>query len=337
MNRYVLPTLSRLMTIAVVMIITGLMAMAPARGQLLEANMADFISLRHEPRVDGPFVTVGDVFDVNDERAALRITKSPKPGMRLSISSSALARFLRQNNIYWENALKLRQVFVTRNSTVVGESEIKDALQFALEEMGELDPVDIRLYNRSLAIHLPLDAAPVLRVENMTYDAGSGRIQADLLGENGTDRPTRTSVSANVIPVQLIPVLARPVSRGALLTEADFEIERIPTKRVGANIVASLADAKGMEARRALRAGQPVRTTDLKAQTLIAKGALVTMTFEMPGLRLTNVGKALQDGSQGDVINIMNQKSKQTVMAKVISHNQVSVKLGGDVQLAALD
>lgn len=61
------------------------------------------------------------------------------------------------------------------------------------------------------------------------------------------------------------------------------------------------------------------------------------MTFEMPGLRLTNVGKALQDGSQGDVINIMNQKSKQTVMAKVISHNQVSVKLGGDVQLAALD
>ena len=86
-----------------------------------------------------------------------------------------------------------------------------------------------------------------------------------------------------------------------------------------------IVDIAGKEARRALRAGEPVRPTDLKRPTLIAKGSTVTMVFEMPGIHLTAVGRALNEGAQGDTITVLNPTSYRQVEATVISAGTVRV------------
>jgi flagella basal body P-ring formation protein FlgA len=81
----------------------------------------------------------------------------------------------------------------------------------------------------------------------------------------------------------------------------------------------------GREARRALRAGELIRESDLKRPTLVAKGANVTMVFEAPGMQLTAVGRALAEGGEGDSITVLNPTSYRQVSAVVVSAGTVRV------------
>ena len=122
-----------------------------------------------------------------------------------------------------------------------------------------------------------------------------------------------------------VAVLKTDVARGELIAEADLEYKAIPQMRANASIVRAITDVAGMEARRALKAGELIRTNDLKRPTLVAKGSTVTMLFEAPGMRLSAVGRALAEGAEGDTITILNPTSYRKVEAVVIKAGTVRV------------
>ena len=51
----------------------------------------------------------------------------------------------------------------------------------------------------------------------------------------------------------------------------------------------------------------------------------VTLIYETAGLYLTVRGKALESGTEGDVVNVLNLQSKRTVSGIVIGRGQVSI------------
>ena len=122
-----------------------------------------------------------------------------------------------------------------------------------------------------------------------------------------------------------VAVPAHDIARGSQITEADLAYKPIPVLRANTSIVRAFADAAGKEARRALRAGELIRDSDLKRPTLVAKGANVTMVFEAPGMQLTAVGRALAEGGEGDSIPVLNPTSYRQVSAVVVSAGTVRV------------
>ena len=122
-----------------------------------------------------------------------------------------------------------------------------------------------------------------------------------------------------------IAVLKADVPRGAVIAEEDLEYKPIPQVRANASIVRAITDVAGKEARRALKAGELIRTSDLKRPTMVAKGSTVTMLFEAPGMRLSAVGRALAEGAEGDTITILNPTSYRKVEAVVIKAGTVRV------------
>ena len=122
-----------------------------------------------------------------------------------------------------------------------------------------------------------------------------------------------------------VAVPAHDIARGALIGEGDLAYKPIPVLRANTSIVRAFADAAGREARRALRAGELIRESDLKRPTLVAKGANVTMVFEAPGMQLTAVGRALAEGGEGDSIPVLNPTSYRQVSAVVVSAGTVRV------------
>ena len=122
-----------------------------------------------------------------------------------------------------------------------------------------------------------------------------------------------------------VEVPAHDIARGAVLTENDLAYASISALRANDSIVKAIADAAGMEARRALRAGEFIRTSDLKRPTVVAKGSNVTMTFEAEGLVLTAVGCAMADGGEGDIISVLNPTSFRQVQAIVVAPGKVRV------------
>jgi flagella basal body P-ring formation protein FlgA len=125
-------------------------------------------------------------------------------------------------------------------------------------------------------------------------------------------------------------VPAHDIARGSLIGESDLTTKSVPVLRMNESLIHAFGDVVGREAKRALRAGETLRLSDLKRPTLVAKGATVTMVFEAPGMSLTAVGRALAEGGEGDSIAVLNPTSYRQVVAIVTAPGTVHVGSGGN-------
>ncbi len=53
----------------------------------------------------------------------------------------------------------------------------------------------------------------------------------------------------------------------------------------------------------------------------------VTLIYEAAGLYLTIRGKAVENGTEGDTVNVLNLQSKRTVSGVVIGRGQVAISV----------
>ena len=127
------------------------------------------------------------------------------------------------------------------------------------------------------------------------------------------------------VPEVDVAVARSDIARGEVIAEADLEYKAVPALRANGSVVRAITDAAGMEARRALKAGELIRAGDLKRPTMVAKGSSVTMVFDAPGMRLSAVGRAMAEGAEGDTITVLNPTSFRKVEAVVIKPGTVRV------------
>src|SRR5262245_53209518 len=90
-----------------------------------------------------------------------------------------------------------------------------------------------------------------------------------------------------------VPVLKSVVARRAVIAEQNLDYMPIPLLRANASVVRAITDVAGKQARRALKPGEIIRSSDSNRPPLAAKGSTVTMLFEAPGMRLSAIGRAL--------------------------------------------
>src|SRR2546429_6792160 len=157
------------------------------------------------------------------------------------------------------------------------------------------------------------------------YDNRSGRFDVtfEIANENGA-AATKLRFTGTAVETVEAAVLARNVERNEVLKSSDVMVERRPKAEAGGD-AAPRERAVGMQARRQLRAGQAIRTADLVKPDLVQRDQNVTLIYEAAGLYLTVRGKALDNGTEGDVVNVMNPQSKRTVAGTVIGRGQVSI------------
>jgi flagella basal body P-ring formation protein FlgA len=147
------------------------------------------------------------------------------------------------------------------------------------------------------------------------YDPASGRF---VLRIAGVEAPI-TGVARAALRV---PVLARNVARGDVIAAEDIAWAVVDEMPVGA--VQSEHDLAGAEARRALSAGKAVRRSDLTAPMMVRRGAVASMIYAAPGLRLNHAVLAQEDGARGDVVDVKNPSSGRVMKALVIAESEVA-------------
>ncbi|GAB5349248.1 flagellar basal body P-ring formation chaperone FlgA [Alteriqipengyuania sp. 357] len=121
-------------------------------------------------------------------------------------------------------------------------------------------------------------------------------------------------------------VLTRQIQRGDLLSERDFAAEEISAGQ--ARGAMSAQEAAGLEARRTLRSGMPVRASDLAEPRLVRRGEPVTIVLLSGALSITATGRALADGAQGDVVRVFSEATNQTLTGVVEPDGRVRVAAG---------
>ena len=156
------------------------------------------------------------------------------------------------------------------------------------------------------------------------------------IANDASSAPTKLRFTGIAVETVEAAVLARGIERNEVIKSSDVVIERRPKAEVG-NDVAGRDGAVGMQARRQLRAGQALRVADLAKPDLVTRDQNVTLIYESSGLYLTIRGKALEGGTEGDVVNVLNLQSKRTVSGIVVGRGQVSVAIATPRLPAAAD
>ena len=284
--------------------------------------------LRASITVSSDVVRIGDVIDNAGTAAQIAIFRAPDLGTTGSLPTSQLLSALRAHQVIGVDTRDIREVSVTRSSRLLVSKDVELQIARALERRNGLgDAANISVtFERDLR-ELQLDAAHTgdMRATIVRYDPRNGRFDITFeIANDVTYSPTKLRFIGTAVETVEAAVLTRAVERNEILKSSDITVERRPKAEVG-NDIATREHSIGMQARKQLRAGQALKAIDLGKPDMVSRDQSVTLIYETPGLYLTGRGKAVESGTEGDVVNVVNLQSKRTIQGVVIGPGQVSV------------
>lgn len=283
--------------------------------------------LKSSAMVDDSVIMLSDLFIDLDESQDIVIGNAPEPGKKIQVSARHLLKVTRANNIRWRNSAGIKNVMISRVSNVVSYSDLRDDLAAELKNLYHTDQnLDVRFYNRNGKIHLPngFDAADI-NIKNISLDKRSDKFSALIGAPTGDGREVLHTVNGRTIRVIMVPSLARTIRSGDVISASDIKWISLPDSQVSRNIIRASDKLIGMTPRNQIKEGVAVRLTDVNRPVLVKRGSLVKINFTTAKINLTTIGKAIENGGQGDVIQVKNNASSKIISAIVLGPNQVEV------------
>lgn len=282
--------------------------------------------LREHVVVTENVIRLNDLFTNVSERAEAPVAYAPQAGKRAVLDARWLYRVARAYNVDWKPLSTQVSATVERDSISVPMSEIKAEILFALADYNIGADMDLEFSTRMAELHLPAGSVATVNVENVNYHDRTGRFTAMVYVGEGAHVSDKVRLSGRAYRVAEVPVLTNRVLRGDIIKSADVKWVRMRADRVQTDVLQHLDDLIGMTPRRGLRANVPVRSTDVQRPRLVEKNDLVTIVHHVPNMILTAQGKALQNGADGDIIQIKNAQSTQVIEAEVVGPGRVAVR-----------
>jgi flagella basal body P-ring formation protein FlgA len=287
--------------------------------------------LKAEAVITGDIVRIGDLIENAGVVASVPIFRAPDLGYTGTVSASAVLDAIRDHALIGVETAGLREVVVTRASRTIPEKDIENLIARALSTRFDLGPTKNIVVNfaRDLrTIYVEPSAQGEMKVSQVDYDARSGRFNATVEIPAGSGRRNVMRLAGRAIAMVDITTVARGIERGTILKDADIVTERRPRTEVGLGAIARREDAIGLAARVSLQAGRPLRSSDLTKPDLVQRNETVTLVYEAPGITLTIRGRAMDGGSEGDVIGVFNEHSKRTIHGVIVAPGRVAVSTG---------
>jgi flagellar basal body P-ring formation protein FlgA len=321
-----------MMTFRNILLATALLA-ATANAASAQQSRDDVLAspvLRANVTVAGDVVRIGDIIDNAGSAAQIAIYRAPDLGTTGQLPTAAVIAALGAHQVIGVDTRNLKEISVTRLARNLDGKEIELAVAHALEHRNGLgDAASLSLtFDRDVQdMRLDASNSGAMSPSSVRFDPRYGRFDVSLeIANDNVSAPTRLRFTGTAIETVEASVLARDVERNEVLKASDVVVERRPKVAVGTD-GATRDRAVGMQARHAMRAGQALRVADLVKPDLVQRDQTVTLIYQSAGLYLTIRGKALDNGTEGDVVNVVNLQSKRTVSGTVIGRGQVSISV----------
>lgn len=295
--------------------------------ELAYGEMAAPVLLNDQVVVGDRLVRLGDLFaNVSADKAEIPVAYAPEPGREAILDARWLYRVAHHYGIDWRPLSAKEQAVVVRDSITVGRTEIEEHVHAALVERGVDPAMGVELSNRMMTLYLPAGAGSQIAVDDVYHDPRSGRFTATITAPAGSPQADRIRVTGRAFRTVEVPVIASRLLPGDLIDRSDIEWIKVRADDLQRDALVDAADLVGRTPTRGLAAGQPVRSRDIRDPLLVERGQLVTIYHRHPLMTLAVQGKALQNGSKGDVVRVQNTRSNTVVEATVSGAGRVVVQ-----------
>ncbi|MGU5624775.1 flagellar basal body P-ring formation chaperone FlgA [Aeromonas caviae] len=128
--------------------------------------------------------------------------------------------------------------------------------------------------------------------------------------------PVRVSIQKPYVTV------AVPIAKGDILSEPMLTLAYQDQTLIRGDYLTDPTALIGVRSKRELKPGQPIRLTQV---CVVCKGDQVTLSAENSSMQIKTMARALQDGSFGDMIRLVNTRSGRTVQGQVSAVGSVVV------------
>jgi flagella basal body P-ring formation protein FlgA len=304
---------------------------------LVPAAAQGTLRLKAQATVAGDIVRIGDLVENAGVAANTPIFRAPDLGQTGAVPAHAILDAVRPYGLIGVDTRGIAEVSVTHASRTIAVEDIEQRIVGTLTaryNLGRPENLKIMFDRDVRPIELALTASSDLSLARIGYDAGTRRFDVSFELPGATRAFWRYTGSAVETVEAAVPT--RAINRGDIIKASDFTIERRPRSEFSGEPPALAADVAGLAARRTVRAGQPLRNADLMKPEMVQKNDMVLLQYEVPGIVLTMRGKALESGTEGDMVSVLNVNSKRTIQGIVTGPGRVTVVAPNAARLAAV-
>jgi flagella basal body P-ring formation protein FlgA len=317
------------MTFRTLLLATALFsATAPALAETLDDTIRPPL-LHATVTVSSDVVRIGDLIDNAGAAGQIAVYRAPDLGTTGTIPTAQVLTALRAHQVIGVNTKDIKEIAVTRLARNIAAKDIQSAVAHALEHrsgLGDADNLTITFDRDLQDLHLDANNTGGMEPTSARVDQRSGRFDVTFEIANDTSAPTQLRFTGVAIETVMAAVLTRDVERTEVLKSSDIVVERRPKADVGPD--AAVRDmAIGMQMRHPMRAGRPLRVADLAKADLVQRDQPVTIVYQTAGIYLTTRGKAVDSGTEGDVVSVLNPQSKRTISGVVTGRGQVTIQV----------
>ena len=180
-------------------------------------------------------------------------------------------------------------------------------------EFGKLDNrLRLKKCLKKLRVFLPVNREPVGSVS---------------LGIRCASPEWKVHLPVKVKAYTQVLVASRPIVKDSMIQRADLQFVHQDIGRFHTGIFTNPDDLIGMVAKRSIRHDAVITARMVKPKRLVKRGDMVTIIAESNGIKIRTMGKALMDGSHGQIIQVKNKRSGRELSAEVIARLTVKVNL----------
>jgi flagella basal body P-ring formation protein FlgA len=285
------------------------------------------VTLRSETQLRRTTVKLSDIFAGVPADIDRDIAQAPLPGQQVTYDATVLKRIADKYRLGWEPQSGLDHIILSTASTRITADTIREAVIKKVKENTSLpkgSEVDVSFDNHALQIDLPADRGADFTLNNFNFDPTSKHFRADLVAD-GSGGAFSVPVTGRITFKRRIPVLAHRLEGGTTIGAADLDWSVVPEDHVNMSVVVDTDQLVGRELRRDTDEGEILHTHDVVPPRLVTRGSLITMKIETPLMLVTAQGKAMQDGTRGDVIRILNTQSNRMLEGTVSGLGTVTI------------
>jgi flagella basal body P-ring formation protein FlgA len=295
------------------------------------------VTLRAEVEVrPARAVTVGDIAAIDAPKELLRgieevtVATGPLPGERGTIDASYVRLRLKAANKKTEiNVLGPEKVSIkgscVRFTTDMITREITNLVTGLLPQDNRVYDVTVERPPRDIVAAAGDDVEIRPKLVGASLRPGINNVSVDVMVDGA--KVASTSATVMVKSVAEVMVATDTVRQGEPITASNVTWERRYVTK-SPDVIEMPADGGMGEwvARRMIRPGSVIRSTDVELPAAIKSGDSVSLIVKCGNVVLHTTAEAKQSGRAGDTIRVLAQASQGEVRAKVIEPGVVEIR-----------
>lgn len=116
------------------------------------------------------------------------------------------------------------------------------------------------------------------------------------------------------------------IKKGQEIKAGDIGFQEKAFSRMPGDIIQDTGTVIHKTAKRDIQSGIIIRTAMLEPKKLVKRGDPVTIVAESGPLMIKTAGQAVEDGSEGKFIKVLNLSSRKIIVGRVVAGSTVSVQ-----------